>query len=502
MSDRIVVRVAPEPPREEKPRPFSSYSKTPNVVLLGEPGGGKTHLFRHAANAEGGAYMTARQFLVSDLSVLAGAKLLFIDALDEKRAARGDETAVDAIILRLALVKPTQVRIACRAADWLGETDLAIFNTYFSRHGGCAVVSLQPLGDAERQRILAGTGVADSAGFVRDAQSRGLNDLLSNPQNLLMLAEAVVGGGWPKSRTELYEKSTQLLLQEHNRSQERRETGQFSAAEISEAAGALCAARLIGDIDGFSLSKSDSNPDFPSYKSIASIANTEKALAALCRRIFAGDRLSETVDYAHRTLAEFLGASWLAERIRHGLPLGRVVALIGVGGRPASELRGLHAWLAVLLPEQAETLVDADPYGILSYGDPAGMSFAHRKRLVGALAKLAEDDPGFRSDRSSTLNLGALANPDMALDFHDILATRSTGDSLRSIVLDALVLGTPIPKLLPDLVAILPVIPKQRVMASTAFSGSAPENGRRSRSHPKTGGGQKRRPKWSTCSIP
>jgi hypothetical protein len=40
-----------------------------------------------------------------------------------------------------------------------------------------------------------------------------------------------------------------------------------------------------------------------------------------------------------------------------------------VGGHPAPELRGLHAWLAVHLPEFAPRLIEADPYGVLTYGE-------------------------------------------------------------------------------------------------------------------------------------
>jgi hypothetical protein len=35
-------------------RPFSSFSEQPNIVLLGDPGAGKTHLFHEAAAAAKG----------------------------------------------------------------------------------------------------------------------------------------------------------------------------------------------------------------------------------------------------------------------------------------------------------------------------------------------------------------------------------------------------------------------------------------------------------------
>lgn len=64
----------------------------------------------------------------------------------------------------------------------------------------------------------------------------------------------------------------------------------------------------------------------------------EKVLAALGRRIFDAGPEAETVDYSHRTMAEYLAAEFLAARVRGGLPFGRVQALIGADGHPSAEL--------------------------------------------------------------------------------------------------------------------------------------------------------------------
>jgi hypothetical protein len=70
------------------------------------------------------------------------------------------------------------------------------------------------------------------------------------------------------------------------------------------------------------------------------------------------------VGYVARPVgAEYLAAAWLAKKVQAGFPIGRVRALIGIGGCPASELRGIHAWLPVFLPEYADLLIEADPFG-------------------------------------------------------------------------------------------------------------------------------------------
>jgi hypothetical protein len=119
-------------------------------------------------------------------------------------------------------------------------------------------------------------------------------------------------------------------------------------------------------------------------------------IAALGRRVFVAGPAPESVDYAHRTTAEYLAAGWLADAVRNGMPFARLQALMGIDGHPA-ELRGLHAWLAVLLPEHADRLIDTDPYGVLTYGDAASLTRSSCAQLVRALAKLSETDPWFRS---------------------------------------------------------------------------------------------------------
>jgi hypothetical protein len=64
-----------------------------------------------------------RAFLVTPNTRFDG--VLFIDGLDEKRAGRSDRDTVDALVAKLFAVGPHKVRISCRVADWLGDSDLA-----------------------------------------------------------------------------------------------------------------------------------------------------------------------------------------------------------------------------------------------------------------------------------------------------------------------------------------------------------------------------------------
>ncbi len=449
------INIAAGRPEDAASRPFSEFADRANIVLLGDPGAGKTHLFREMAAVEQALFIKARAFLNTPADMLRG-QALFIDGLDEKRAGRGDRDTVDALVVKLFDVAPPRVRISCRAADWLGESDLAAMAPFFDQQDGACLLHLENLSRTEQIAVLAGQGVGgdDVERFLNDAAERGLGDFLENPQNLIMLWRAVQTGSWPATRRELFELSTTLMLQEPNVDRARFGGGVFSVAELRPVAGAVCAARLISDVDAINLTDQEGKADIPGYRSL-DLFPPEKVQAVLCRRVFDAAPEPETVDYAHRTTAEFLAAEFLASRVREGLPLGRVVALMGVDGHPASELRGLHAWLAVHLPEHANELIEADPYGVLTYGDAASLSPSSCAVLVRALDSLSRTNPWFRSGNWQALPIGALARPDMVSEFRAILNNPSSGFGVRSVVVDALALGTPLPAMLPDLEAVL-----------------------------------------------
>jgi hypothetical protein len=468
--NRNVRQISPQLREEaaDEIRTISSFAERPNIVLLGDPGAGKSHTFRQLAQASRSRLVTARAFLVTPAA--RADDVLFIDGLDERRAGRGDRDTVDALVEKLFAVAPKKVRISCRAADWLGQSDLAGLRPYFETNGGEPVVLLlERLSPDEQRMVLAEQGLSDDnvTKFVAEAQSRGLGEFLENPQNLLLLFKVVVSGQWPKTRRDLFEMATTLLLQESNAEHARAGGGALSVAELRSATGGILATRLISDVEAISLSDREGTAAIPSYRSF-DIVERERLQAALGRRVFAAGPADETVDYTHRTTAEYLAAAWLAEQVRGGLPFGRVLALTGIDGHPAPELRGLHAWLAVHLPEYADPIIDADPFGVLTYGDAASLTRSSCKELVRALARLSEIDPWFRSGNWQAPSIGGLSRADMTEEFQAVLRSPTSGFAVRSIVVEAMALGMPLPAMKDDLIAVL--VRQQSTFAERLFA--------------------------------
>ena len=156
--DHTVRRIESPPSKaqEDELRTFSAYDEAANIILLGDPGAGKTYTFRQSSARCGGRYVTARALLVTPAARFDGTP--FIDGLDEKRAGRGDRDTVDVLVEKLFAVAPRRIRISCRVADWLSDSDLAALRPYFEQSGD-PVVLQKPACRSRAVRGLAGARV-------------------------------------------------------------------------------------------------------------------------------------------------------------------------------------------------------------------------------------------------------------------------------------------------------------------------------------------------------
>ena len=438
---------------EKQSSPFLQFLNTPNIILLGNPGAGKSHIFRESSILEGGTLLTVRQFL-ADKGSRCKSDILYLDALDEFRSRIDDKNLVLQVIQLLNEQGRPKFRLSCRIVDWLGESDLSLFRSYF-RDDLYVVLQLEPLKESEIKQILINNNFEDTDGFIAKAQEIEALDFLTNPQNLIMLCEVVRNGSWPTSKKNLYEKFTQISLTEHNREHIKPGLGTYTFNELFDSAGASSASILISGVTGVSLLENSLSLNFPTYRSVPE-ADITKIQASLNRRAFSFVSTEfEAVTYVHRTTCEYLAASWICKKIRAGLPLRRVQSLIGVEGVPAPELRGLHSWMAVLLPEYASTLIDCDPYSVLTYGDPASLPIESKQALLRSLETLSETDPWFRDHDEKNENFGSLSGASMVSDFRRILHNKNASYQLKDLVLYVISSGPPLPMLEQDLQKIL-----------------------------------------------
>ncbi|WP_043308001.1 hypothetical protein [Pseudomonas sp. ML96] len=428
--------------------PLDNFHMTPAWVLLGEPGAGKSEALRQASLEAGGVYVTVNELVITTppLEEWRG-KTLFIDALDEARSAGADSLPLRIRQQLLQLGKPA-FRLSCRAADWYGSTDISDLQGA-SPDGQLKVLQLCPLSGEDIQQILhSNYNVADPKAFIEQAERYGIAQLLSNPQMLGLMARAVSGEKWPESRNEVYRLACEKLVAENN--VRHRQTSEAKTTDneiLLKAAGQLFAVQLLSSKAGIASDLDSSDFSYPA------LSQFKPEIPAAARRALQSALFTPSPGNAehltphHRSIAEYLAASWLADKLdRESLPHGRLLNLLfGFDGGVVADLRGLVAWLAQQSTSIRRRLIEADPLGIVLYGDVGPFSTADKRYLLQALRQQAEKFPGYRWHLWQDMTgFRALADESLLEDFQRILQASERDEATQShmdCVLDILEYG-------------------------------------------------------------
>ena len=437
-------------PQYAESKPLGDFRKKSAYVLLGAPGAGKTEAFKREAEAPED-YVTARDFLTLNERPGRNGAPLFIDALDERRAGLSDGlTPLDQIRQKLIRLGRPRFRLSCREADWFGANDRTHLKAV-SPNGEISVIRLDPLPEEEVSRVLRkNLGIPDPAAFIASAKEQGIGDLLSNPQTLRMLAEAVNQSNeqaFPRSRSETFHLACRQLLSEHNDEHLLASGKSFGMEGLMDAAGRLCAVQLLTGGQGYRLPGGVHDQDFPDLNRIA--AEGDDALRHVVRTKLFHTPSEGHIVSIHRQVAEFLAARYLASLTSDGLPPGRVLSLmIGYDGVIVSELRGLSAWLAAHSEPGRAEIMARDPLGTLLYGDVRNWPAPDKVKLLEHLNRESKKNPWFVGAIKSEARFGDISTQDMAGEIRKRLQNPKRDDawqSFISIVVDMLRYGDPLP---------------------------------------------------------
>lgn len=438
-----------------EPRPLTNYLQKRVVVILGGPGIGKTTELRHAADRETDSiFCTVSEFLNDSIEFYRG-KTIFMDALDEHRADTAQGTSImKGIRGRLRALGCPKVRISCRSEEWHEGSDVKSLGDVAGNES-VYVLKMLPLSEENIRAIAAGE-IDDVDAFLAGAQERQLTELLGNPETLkLYLKVYQRSGGWPETRTELMRQSTDLLISEENEEHERARGTDITDEQLMAAAEDLSAFMLLGDKQGVALNKASGSDRYIPLQELPAI-DLDACGVAVRRRLF-DSGAPEQVHPQHKTTGDYLAARALVRRVREkSLPLGRALTLItGSDGRPLSHTRDVYAWIVAFLPEHAVRLIQADPFGVLIYGDAGQWSVDTRRTALKLLSVYAVDrDPWFRADAWYAPLLGGLAHQELIEDFRNVLKTEPS-PHVTSVVLSALEHGPRLPELGDDLLSFI-----------------------------------------------
>ena len=419
------------------------------LIVLGEPGMGKTKLLKVIGGKEDNAFCRATQLInrTRPETLIGNAKRLVVDALDEV-AAQSQGDAVDLVLQKLGQLDYPPFVLSCRVAEWRSATASgAIAEQYDSAP---LEVHLEPLTRDEQLQLLTElTNDADRARVLLDHFEAFGPDFLGNPQTLELIA-ALPANALPRTTVELFEQAIETLRKERNPVKE-----ELPREAALNAAGAAFAGLILSG-NGRIVDKPGGLID-PGDKALplteAEAFDHGHVSRAADTKLFAADR-SEGLTYAHRRVGEFIGARWLAERADTRAKRRRLLEQFSSHGLVPASLRGLHAWLA-RDPQLADAVIDADPMGVVEYGDAEALTADQARRLFGALERLAAENPRFMDWReyraASLVTLPLMAevervvrDPNAEFGFRVLLLQQLDGaptaetlrDLLRQLMLD------------------------------------------------------------------
>ena len=431
--------------------PLTGYAGVAAYVLIAEPGAGKTTAFKTEAARAGAVFVTVRDFRTFDDKPEWHGSTLFLDGLDESRAATEDgRTSLDDIRRKLERLGRPRFRLSCRWADWLAANDKDELETV-SPDGTVVVVRLEPLSERNIKDILwKNHGVEDTAGFLADARERGVAGLLRNPQNLDLLAKSVARGKWPDSRRETFEEACGMLAREPNGQHRVANPSAADVVPLIEAAGRLCAAQLLSGGTGYTLpDRADPESDYPSLAEVdGNPRGPERQV--LGTRLFEGVSPGRLAP-AHRQIAEFLAARHVSGLLDTGLPLGRVLALItGFDGELLPSFQNFVSWLAVHNKPSRKRLSRYHANGLIYAGEAGTYSVDEKREIVRNLRREVGWNRWCSPGTRKVSGIGAIVSPDLEGIFLEILSDPARDDEHQSYVMLLMQLladGEPLPTL-------------------------------------------------------
>lgn len=416
------------------------------VVVLAEPGGGKTELLRSLARKLDASVVTANLFrhVGADVENFP----LVIDAFDE--LVKVDQAGIHKLLANARKANPTRVIISSRSSEW-GHSATSAFHDFLGHRP--LVVRLCEFEEAEQRDIFNNHLCGEDFSEFREEVSRfDLESLLPNPQFLKLFADAYVESGRSfTDKRSIFSQAIESLAKEVNVSVGRGKSSLSVKQKISYASE-LFAKILLSGTEGVGTSEATENQMYPLLASLCSSVAVECVLAT---RLFKPGDQEDQHRPVHKIVAEYCAADYLIKRIidpKDPLTLEKCLPIIAPNSSVRDELRGLVGWMAALGNRHAEeVLINLDPYAVLANGDPSQLEGASKRLLVMRLKEVEAKDPYFRrGDFWRRFSAAGFFTPDLVEELRVLLSNKGSGH-LRSLILELLVGSPAIEKLSDDL---------------------------------------------------
>jgi len=408
------------------------------LVVLAEPGGGKTELMGSLALKLGGSTVTANKF--KRVGADAEGSPLVIDAFDE--LAKIDQTGIHDLLANARKANPTHVIISSRSSEW-GTAATNAFEEYL----GCSplVVRLVEFEEVEQEQIFQHHAPSeDFAAFQAEVARFDLAALLPNPQFLKMFADAYIESGRRfTDKRNIFSQAVERLAKEANATVAKA-SQPLSIKQKIDLSSEVFAKLLLSGAEGIGTSEAKADRIYPLLTSLFETPTAVEGI--LATRLFKPGDNADQHRPVHKIVAEYCAADYLAKRIADPsdhLTIHKCLPIIAPNSTVRDELRGLLGWLAALGNKSIqEAAIQLDPYAVLANGDPSQLEHSSKRLLIQCLKEVETRDPYFRrGDSWRRFSAAGFFTEDVLKEIKPLLAPGSDGH-LRDLILELLV-GSP-----------------------------------------------------------
>ncbi len=447
---------------------FESITTIPCLILLGEPGIGKSQAMQTAQNA---IYDKIKevgdQILCLDLRSYGSEDRLirnlfenptflswarekhrlhvFLDSLDECLLRIDTLAALLVDEFKKYSVDHLYLRIACRTADWPTSLENGLKQLWGEDAVG--VYELTPL---RRVDVIeaATTNNLDHNVFLQEIDQKEVVPLAIKPVTLSFLIKTYIKNGrFPSTQAELYLQGCHKLCEETNKHRrDARLIGSFTPEQRLAMASRIAAVTIFSnkyavwtDIDRGSVPDEDTtiqevcggseDADGMQFQ-VTEIAVRETLGTGLFSL-----RGPNRMGWAHQTYAEFLAARYLA---KHQMTLTQIMGLlIHQGDGEAKLVPQLHetaAWLAGMMPEVFRKITSVNPE-VLLRSDIATAELKDRAALVESLLKTYDEGGLMDRDWNNQKRYKRLYHPGLADQLRPYICDGTKGIIVRRVAI-------------------------------------------------------------------
>lgn len=441
---------------------FRDLESVPCLVLLGEPGIGKSTALKEALSGESGsrrisldlAGYSSDSRLCRDLfdsnsfrDWVASSEILevFLDSLDECGIHNVAKLLVDEMgkYARDRL----HLRIACRTSEWPKLLNDKLPNLWGEEN--YAVYELAPLRRTDVD-IAAKVNAIDSKRFIAELERCGAVALAIKPITLEFLIQTFrEHNAILRSKMELYEQGCRLLCEESSKSRDAaQDKGNLSVDQRLSLAERIAAVSVFSGktriYDGSVVTvmeKNDISQDDLLGRDLIDGSFRDITLGDI-KEVFKHTGLfslwgSDRLGWAHWSYAEFLAARFVETR---GLTDQQIAGLVfhpdpGTREVVIPQIAETAAWIALMKPAIMDRIVAGDPE-VLIRNTMASAEPAVKARIVSSLMNLLESEKTDDFEMYSSRDYAALNHPGLAEQLKPYIADKTKNVVVRRAAID------------------------------------------------------------------